>query len=111
MTTTEVMLRCLLLHNLIESAKAYGLSYPTFLKASKQIRQLIIGTMLAEVTNSGLRWNLFTQAIIDTRSLHFWILSYTNPQDFLIRLCQYAALEAIGISFGHLKNGAGAIAV
>lgn len=111
MPNPEVLLRCLLLHNLIELSEAYGLSYPTFLKASKQLGQLITGTMLAEVPNSGLRWNLFAQAIIDTRSLHFWVLSYKNPQDFIIRLCQYSALETIGISFGHLKNGAGAIAV
>ena len=67
--------------------------------------------MLAEVPNSGLQWNLFTQAIIDTRSLHFWVLSSINPQDFIIIVCRYAALKTIGISFGHLKNGVGAIAI
>ena len=73
MTNPEVLLRCLLLHNLIELAESYGLSYPTFLKASKQLGQLRTGTMLAEAPNSGLSWNLFGQAIIDTRSLHFWV--------------------------------------
>lgn len=111
MQEVQFVLRCLLLHNLIESANAYGISYPTFLKASKQLGQLITGTMLAEVPNSGLSWSLLTQAIADTRSLHLWVLSYTNPQDFIIRLCQYAALETVGISFGHLKKGAGAIAI
>ena len=99
------------MHNLIELSEAYGLSSPTFLKATKQLAKLIAGTMFAEVPNSGLSWNLFAQSIIDTRSLHFWVLSSTNPQDFIIRLCQYTALETVGISFGHLKNGAGAVAI
>lgn len=73
--------------------------------------QLVTGTMFAEAPNSGLHWNLFTQAILDTRSLHFWILSSTNPHDFIIIFCQYTALETIGISFGHLNNGTGAIAI
>ena len=107
----EILLRYLLLHNLIELAEAYGISYPTLIKASKQLGQLVTGTMLAEVLNSGLRWDLFAQAIIDTRSLHFWVLSSTNPHTFIIRFCQYAALETVRISFGHLNNGAGAIAI
>ena len=73
-----MMLRFLLLHNLIELSEAYGLSYPTLLKASKQFGQLITGPMLAEVPNSGLHWNLFAQVIVYTRSLHFWVLSSTN---------------------------------
>lgn len=104
----QVLLRYLLLYNLIELSEAYGIS---FLKASKQLGLLIIGTGLAEAPNSGLSCNLFAQAIIDTRSLHFWVLSYTSPHDFIIRLCQYAALETVGISFGHFKKGAGAIAI
>ena len=67
----EVLLRYLLLHNLIELVEIYGISYPTLIKTSKQLGQLITGTMLAQAPNSGLNWNLFTQAIIDTRSLHF----------------------------------------
>ena len=55
--------------------------------------------------------SLLTQGIVDTRSLHLWVLSYTSPYDFIIRICQYAALETVGISFGHCKNGAGAVAI
>ena len=67
----QFVLRCLLLHNLIESANAYGISYPTFLKAAKQLSQLVAGTMVTEITSNGLSWALLTQAITDTRSLHF----------------------------------------
>ena len=53
---TEVLLRDLLLHNWIELAEAYGLSYLTLLKVSKQLGQLITGTILAEVSNSALHF-------------------------------------------------------
>ena len=96
---------------MIELSEAYGLSFPTFLKSTKQLVKLIVGTKLAEMPNSVLSWNLLSQSIFDTRSLHFWVLSSTNTQDFIIRLCQYTALETVGISFGYLKNGAGSIAI
>ena len=38
-------------------------------------------------------------------------MSYQNKHDFVINLCQYVALERVGISFGHLTNVPGAIVI
>ena len=105
----ETLLKCLLVTNLLQVAESFGLSYPAFLRAAKKVSLLVTGTTLSEAQNSGLHWRIFAQTVFDTRFLHLWVLSFSNRTDFIIRLCQYCAIETVGLSFGHLNRGVGAI--
>ena len=105
------ILRVLFLNSLIQSANTFGIPFPIVLKAAKQFGQAIGGTAVCEITSNGASWAVLTQVFKDSRNLHLWVLSFTNPQDLIIRLAQYAALETVGLSFGNLGQGAGAIAM
>lgn len=104
-----ILLRALFLNNLMQIAHSYGISFPLFIKATKQVSKLIGGTAVSELTANGLTRNIFIQSFLDTRLLHLWVISSNCPTDFMTRLFYYVALESTGIKFGHLNGGAVAI--
>ena len=58
-----------------------------------------------------MSWSLILQFGVDTRNLHLWVLSASSSEEFIIRFVQYISLENVGLSFGHIGRGAGAIGI
>jgi len=97
--------------DMLMSGEAYGLPLPIILITTKQLGQGVLGTRLVEAQSTGFTKDLLLQFAKDTRNLHLWVLSSLSPEDFALRFIQCLALETVGVSFGHLKYGAGAIAI
>ena len=107
-SVARLLLKTVILDTLL-SAEAYGVPLPVILKATRQLGQVMLGTAGSAVPNSGLSWSLIFQFGFDTRNLHLWVLSASSTEEFIIRFVQYISLENVGLSFGHIGCGAGAI--
>ena len=100
------ILRILFFTNLLEVSYSYSIPYPLLIATGKRVSLLVAGTTLSSWTGTGFRRSILSQSVKDTRNLNLWILSSTCPIEFILRVCSYSAIEAVGLSFGHLNLGA-----
>lgn len=77
----------------------------------KQAGKGYLGTLFAEISNTGYSGIAMTRFFTDTRNLHLWVLSAPTPEVFLIRLLQYTSLETVMVSFGHLGKESASVAL
>lgn len=104
----------LLLQLLFLEANPLGLTLVGVKMTQNMVREAAkgyLGTLLAEISNTGYTSAALTRFFMDTRTLHLWVLSASGPEEFLIRALQYASLETTVFSFGSLGKGSASVAL